>query len=484
MQSLSKITCTVVLVCVLSIVLGDRTAFAQNKSGSVSLTQSQTTWKTLAYELDADHAIIKSSVDPEKVVERTFQTYVLENDYLKVTLLPEMGGRILSMIYKPTGHEELYQNPLGVPYGMGDGNFYYDWLIVYGGIFPTFPEPEHGKTWLLPWDFKVVSETAEAITVAMSIADDFAFKRAPGKFDTGVTGIKATYYITLEAGRAALDTRIVLQNASDKAVRYEYWTCTTLAPGSPPGDTRATAGAEIIAPIDVIKMPPWWPKTTAAEKSNGTQDVYSFNNLRLFKNWPDLGIAYAYPNLGGANFWGVINHDNEEGIIRIGNNEVTSGLKMWTWGFDSVKVDPFTQHTVESRPYIELWAGVTSEFFKHTTLASNAEVEIHETYSPTVGLTGVSQASRDMLAYFDVDASSSSAQLQVFSVQPDRKVRVIISANGNVIYDMPVSFDPAKASQISAPIPAGTSTLDYKIMGDDNTTLLKGELQVIVKSSG
>jgi hypothetical protein len=29
----------------------------------------------------------------------------------------------------------------------------------------------------------------------------------------------------------------------------------------------------------------------------------------------------------------VINHDNEEGIIRIADNTITLGLKMWTWGW-------------------------------------------------------------------------------------------------------------------------------------------------------
>ena len=48
-----------------------------------------------------------------------------------------------------------------------------------------------------------------------------------------------------------------------------------------------------------------------------------------------MGIAYAAPDMQGGNFWGVINHDNEEGIIRIADNTVTPGLKMWTWGFPS-----------------------------------------------------------------------------------------------------------------------------------------------------
>ena len=82
------------------------------------------------------------SYDGATKVQRTLETWVLENGFLKVTLLPEYGGRIISIIYKPIGHEALYRNPVGVPYQIRTGVFYYDWLMVYGGIFPTFPEPE------------------------------------------------------------------------------------------------------------------------------------------------------------------------------------------------------------------------------------------------------------------------------------------------------------------------------------------------------
>jgi len=123
---------------------------------------------------------------------------VLENRYLTVTLLPEFGGRIISMIYKPTGHEQLYRTEVGVPYGMRAGNFYYDWMMVVGGIFPTFPDAEHGKTWLKPWDFKVVKQTADEITVSMSFTDDFEYAAAPKQFNKGVTGLEATYYVTLK----------------------------------------------------------------------------------------------------------------------------------------------------------------------------------------------------------------------------------------------------------------------------------------------
>ena len=194
---------------------------------------------------------------------------MLENRYLKVTLVPEFGGRILSIIYKPTGREQLYRNEVGVPFGMTANVFYYDWLMVYGGIFPTFPDPEHGKAWLKPWHFNVVKQSAGEVTVAMSLKDDFAYSAAPKQFSKGATGIEATYYVTLKADRAALDTRVVLKNPQAKAVDYEYWTCTTLAPGSDPKSPRTTGGAEIIAPIEAYKTPAWSKNLSDGDESAG-----------------------------------------------------------------------------------------------------------------------------------------------------------------------------------------------------------------------
>ena len=299
----------------------------------MSLSESTITWSTVKYATDAENGFVDGSLDKTTIVDRTFKTYVLENRYLKVTLVPEFGGRILSIIYKPTGHEQLYRTDVGVPYGIKGGTFYYDWLMVYGGIFPTFPDPEHGRTWLTPWDFSVVKESAAEITVAMSVKDDSAYSAAPKQF-TGATGLQATYHITLKAGRAALDARLVLKNPHDRAVQYEYWTCTTLAPGSDPRSPKTTGGAEIIAPIEAYTTPDW--SNNLSEGDTKLDPGRSrFEKLRFFRNWPTMGIAYAAPDMGSANFWGVINHDNEEGIIRIADNNVTRGLKMWTWGYPS-----------------------------------------------------------------------------------------------------------------------------------------------------
>ena len=442
-------------VTVLSLVCAFRAAgyAASEVADKVSLSEATIRWSTVKYATNTDNGFVEGSLDKTTIVDRTFKTRVLENRYLKVTLVPEFGGRILSIIYKPTGHEELYRNEVGVPYGINAGIFYYDWLMVYGGIFPTFPDAEHGKTWLKPWDFKVVNESAGEVTVSMSLKDDFAYSAAPRQFFRGSTGLEATYYVTLKADRAALDARVVLKNPQARTIKYEYWTCTTLAPGSDPNNPKATGGAEIIAPIKAYQTPHWSKNLADGEESAGG-DTSRFEKLRYFKNWPTMGIAYAAPDMQGGNFWGVINHDNEEGIIRIGDNKVTPGLKMWTWGFPS-----FTNQTDarkdpnEAQPYVELWAGVSDQFFHSADFPAAGEVTIPETYSPTVGMSNVTHANDNMLV--NLSAEASRVNLQFFSLEPATPLRVTLKRGDAVLFDDDVRADPKNGNRVSAAIPAG-----------------------------
>jgi uncharacterized protein DUF5107 len=437
---------------VLMAVFAFHSATCAAEADRVSLDEQTIAWSTVKYATTAENGFVAGSLDTKTIVDRTFKTYVLENRYLKVTLVPEFGGRILSMIYKPTGHEELYRTKVGVPYGIAAGNFYYDWLMVYGGIFPTFPDAEHGKTWLKPWNFRVVKQSDGEVTVAMSLKDDFAYAAAPRQFSRGSSGIEATYYVTLKAGRAALDARLVLKNPGARAIPYEYWTCTTLAPGSDPQHPKTTGGAEIIAPIEAYTTPGWSANLSEGEASAGPGRS-RFEKLRYFRNWPTMGIAYAAPDMGAANFWGVINHDNEEGIIRIADNRITRGLKMWTWGFPT-----FTNETDErgdpnpARPYVELWAGVSDQFFHRAEFPALGELSIPETYSPTVGMSNVTQANENILV--NLLAESSRVKFQFFSIEPATPLRVTLKRGDTLLFDDNLKADPKNGNSISAAIPS------------------------------
>lgn len=59
---------------------------------SVSLSEQTTTWSTVKFITDAENGLVSGSLDKSTIVERRFRSYVLENRYLKVTLVPEFGG--------------------------------------------------------------------------------------------------------------------------------------------------------------------------------------------------------------------------------------------------------------------------------------------------------------------------------------------------------------------------------------------------------
>lgn len=407
----------------------------------LKLYDSKVTFNHFALELNQDNTM--KSYNKNSRVDTVFNTKVIENKYIKVTLLPEYGGRILSIIYKPTGHELLYQNPVGTPYGMGEGNFYYNWLMVYGGIFPTFPDPEHGKTWCLPWESKVVTENVDKISVEMRFTDNItAVKGIPNRFSKGASKITCISTVTVTKDSPLVEFNVRLVNNQNEPVNYEYWTCTTFAPGSVSGKSAISRNTEIVAPLNEVKLKDdWWPWMGSAEKKvNSSEHTFEFKNLAEIKNWTDMGIGYASPSME-KDWWGAINHENEIGVLRIANNKKdTPGLKLWTWGYEtSFKAEPNKFDNV-ARPYIELWAGKSTEFFTTASMSAKEEQSWSEYYMPTVGLSKVTYANKNAAINMDYTADEGNKEISfkagIFTTQPDKKLQVALRLKGDKTYDL------------------------------------------------
>ena len=69
---------------------------------------------------------------------RAFQAAVIENEFLKATVLPEIGGRLVSLFHKPTGRELLERNPVFQPANLGLRNAWFS-----GGIEWNAGQPGH-----------------------------------------------------------------------------------------------------------------------------------------------------------------------------------------------------------------------------------------------------------------------------------------------------------------------------------------------------
>jgi hypothetical protein len=132
--------------------------------------------------------------------------------------------------------------------------------------------------------------------------------------------------------------------------------------------------------------------------------VYRFKNLRWYKNWTNDGIAYAWPVEG--NFWGAINHANNEGIIRISENVKTPGLKIWGFGYSQSRgFNPETNLDYH-RPFIELWAGASKEFFSPAQFPAHSTIRFDEYYTPVSGLAAITHASEHAVINLTADKAS------------------------------------------------------------------------------
>ncbi len=457
--------------------------FFWSSNAQVVLRDTLISWQHHDFVLGDDQAMLGYTTNDDEITEVAFNGKVLENELIRLVLIPEYGGRVLSYVYKPTGYEYLYQAECGSPYGMKDGNFYYDWLMVYGGIFPTFTEPEHGKAWLIPWTFEVTEETDDVVSIKMAQKDTIGFSGAPGKFDNGVTNITCEVTISVYKSSSAWDFDVNLINNNSFSQKYEYWTCTTLTPGSEIGKTASPLASKIVAPVEEYRAG-WSPNSWIGNWGSSN----SFSDIDVLDEWSDMGIAYADEILD--NYWGVINQENQEGIMRISPNEETPGLKLWTWGRGNVDNDLFDFSNGGADNYIELWAGASMEFFQDATLASGSSKSWRETYAATTSMTDIKGINELAGAnfYWNDEDQALNFEVNVFSSELNPKV--VVTLNGDqTIYEEQLDFDPMGyvesifLDEVTARV-AGNYLVNVSIYNEQSELVLEIEDDVFINNSG
>ncbi|WP_371786190.1 DUF5107 domain-containing protein [Streptosporangium subroseum] len=397
-------------------------------------THATTVFDHYDYQVSDDGVSVRSDGVANKVVGQTIKTIEVENKYIKATFAPGYGGRLLSMIYKPTGNDLFYTNPVGTPYGFsskapgtpGNSPFYQNWLMVYGGVFPTLTEAEHGKYWNVPWDYKIDQRNGK-FSITVTKTDDVDYPYKPSKYVHGATGIKTAVTYSVDAHKPTLDMAVSLNNPGDQDKQFEYWTCTTLAPGAP--TTSGSPTMSVVSPVKTVYRDPGYAWMEGVEQPAGPagSGLLKLDKLKQMSNWTRDGIAYGQDlaTMQQGNWWGVVNHENNEGVVRVGDNTKTPGMKFWEWGQNkSFDTNVYTKGN-SARPYIELWAGASMKFFSPATLKAGQTLSWTETYLPTMDLGDVTNANTNGAAEVKVDASGNVTG-RLFSTAIGQKLRATL----------------------------------------------------------
>jgi galactose mutarotase-like enzyme len=131
---------------------------------------------------------------------------VVETPRLQLTILPELGAKVISLIDRASGHDHLWRHP-GRPLRLahyGDAYHHYD-LSGWDECFPTigevvYPEgpwqgvvvPDHGELWSLPWQWDFADNVLRMWTHSVRFA--YTFERRFRFSNAGLIEISYTVH--------------------------------------------------------------------------------------------------------------------------------------------------------------------------------------------------------------------------------------------------------------------------------------------------
>lgn len=321
--------------------------------------------------------------DREKAgtITRRYEAVVLENAYVKLTLLPAMG-KPYSFVYKVTGHEEFFlptvAQPLGSPNDLG-------WWFALGGVEYTLPDDEHGDTWAADWTWEIVEDSSTCKTVRMRVEELRL-------------GLVETIDISLYPDKAGYEALLSITNPTDDAIRFQHWINPMWAPG---GRGEITVHTEFVMPTRQVhvterKFNDWMLEY---DPQGSRTQAYDDSPLRFLSGWKSTGDLLACELEHG--FYSAFSHEEDEGVVRVFPRDATPGCNIWAWG---AAPGPATRKRFSGsescRGYVEMWGGVTHGFDEYRRLEPGEGISWVEWMYPYHGTKGLHFANRDLAITF------------------------------------------------------------------------------------
>lgn len=303
-----------------------------------------------------------------KGTDRQWKVVSLENDYIKLTLFPEIGGKIWGAVDKTTGKEFIYNNHV---VKFRDIAMRGPWTS--GGIEFNFGIIGHAPTSSTPVDYVTRQKPDGSVSCYVSSYEL-------------VTRTLWTVEVNLPKDKAYFTTTTTWHNSSSIDQPYYQW----MNAGYPaagnvefcyPGTNYIGHGGELHSfPLDEQGRDISW---------------YEKN---------DFGNSKSYHIVGKYNdFYGAYWHDNDFGSIHHAGYDEKLGMKIFLWGLSregGIWEDLLTDTNGQ---YIELQSGrmynqpasnSSLTPYKHTAFGPQATDRWTEYWFPVKGIKGVSKASR------------------------------------------------------------------------------------------
>ena len=275
-------------------------------------------------------------ISSEKV-DQTYQAVVLENEYVKMVLLPELGGRIYTGQDKTNSYDFFYRHQVIKPALIGT---FGPWIS--GGVEFNWPQ-HHRPTTFDQTDFVIEEGADGSRTVWMG-------EHEPLNRTKGMVGI------TLYPGKALVETKVRLFNRTPFPQTFLWW-----ANAGVPTNEKY----QVIFPPDVhhavfhyknpvIEFPIGKGPFLGNNYGEGTDISYWVNSP---------GATSFFAAESKYEFFGGYDHIRGAGVVHVADAGISGGKKYFTWGNG-----PFGHQwqknlydLTEEGEYLELMAGVYTD---------------------------------------------------------------------------------------------------------------------------
>ena len=362
--------------------------------------------------------------------EKTYKAVYLENEYLKVTVLPEIGGHLYAIFDKTANRDVLYTNHV-LKYGL----VAIRGAWVSGGIEWNFPDG-HTVTTVSPIDYAVRTEVDGSASV--TVGDTERVQR----MQWAVT-------IRLRPGRKVVETDVTLNNRRDVPGRYWFWATAA---------AHATDDLRFVYPMREAYPHAYWP-------------IFSFPIEKGVDVSTYRGVTNAlslFARNSKRDFMGVYYEKSDWGVVHVADHREVPGKKTWTWGTDdagSIWIDKLTE---KDGQYVEFQAGRYETQMEHEFLAPHRVERFTENWYPVAGLGGgFSEATADAALRVTREGSKLQVAANVNAIFEDAELKAEVE--GQPFATKRVSLNPADAFHAAFDIPARLDAQPIDVRLTDKT---------------
>lgn len=420
---------------------------------AVSIRRGSLTVSTYGY-LQALHSDPASAAYPYPVLDRSrvgplspvsYQTVVLENEYLRLVFLPALGGRLYQCTFLPTGQNLFYNNPVLKPSNWGPPEM--GWWLAAGGMEWCLPVEEHGYVTAESWDAATASLADGSARITLSHTER-------------THNIQATVAVTLRPGRASFAVSTRLANPDGQAKAYQYWSNAMLSLGS----ASLSPQTRFVLPASEVVVHSTGDPSLGSPHSTLPWPMVGGRDLSRYANWRNwLGVFAPQATAG---YLGAYSEDSDLGIARIFPLQQVPGVKLFAFGRDYPDRGTYTD---DGSQYVELWGGVTRTFWDQATLGPGGSVEWTETWLPFHGLGGLSGATAEAAVLADWDGQ----QMRLGVATPQaRNLTVVVSDDAGEVYRQACASSPRQPYVAAVrPSRALSGSPIMRVLGEDGSSL-------------